>query len=275
MSELLTPSRISALLREHGLRPRQALGQNFLADPNQVRRIVALSGIGPGDRVLEIGPGLGSLTRGLIDAGAEVVAVEADPAMAEVCAREAPEASVHVGDALRTDLTALTPGAQWACVSSLPYNVAVPVVVRILEEVPSVDRMLVMVQAEVAQRLVARPGEPLRAAVSVKVEYYGTAQLVGRVPATVFIPAPSVESALVSIRRQPPQVDSDPAWLFSVVRAAFGQRRKTLRNALAPLAGSPSAVEIAASRAGVQPSDRAEALSLEQFAALAAALRSP
>ena len=236
---------------------------------------MALSGIGPGDRVLEIGPGLGSLTRGLIDAGAEVVAVEADPAMAEVCAREAPEASVHVGDALRTDLTALTPGAQWACVSSLPYNVAVPVVVRILEEVPSVDRMLVMVQAEVAQRLVARPGEPLRAAVSVKVEYYGTAQLVGRVPATVFIPAPSVESALVSIRRQPPQVDSDPAWLFSVVRAAFGQRRKTLRNALAPLAGSPSAVEIAASRAGVQPSDRAEALSLEQFAALAAALRSP
>lgn len=268
---LLTPSRISALLREHGLRPRQALGQSFLADPNQVRRIVALSGVGPGDQVLEIGPGLGSLTRGLLDAGARVVAVEADPGLAAVLETVAPEAEVVVGDALAVDLAGLTPGPGWACVSNLPYNVSVPVIARLLDEVASVDRLLVMIQAEVGERLVAGPGSRARGVASVKVEYHAEARIEGRVPRSVFIPVPSVDSVLVSMQRKASKVDVAPAPLFEVTRAAFGQRRKTLRASLTGLAGSPAAAEEWLARAGVPSAARPEDLSLEQFAALARA----
>src|SRR2546423_2837186 len=269
---LLTPTEISSLVRDQGIRPRRSLGQNFLADPNQVRRIVSLSGVVAGDRVLEVGPGLGSLTRGLVDAGARVVAVEADARLAEVCASVVPEAEVVTGDALRVDFAALLDDRPWRCVSNLPYNVAVPVLARLLDEVPVVETFLVMLQAEVGERLVAGPGDSARAAISVKVEYHCHSRLVGRVPPTVFIPPPKVDSVLLSLARRPPPVDVDPVRLFRVTRAAFAQRRKTIRQSLAVTAGSPAAAADAAQRAGVDPTARPEDLSLAEFAALAGVL---
>ena len=269
---LLTPSRVSALLRERGLRPRQALGQNFLADPNTVRRIVSLAGVSEGDRVLEIGPGLGSLTLGLVDSGAHVVAVEADARLADACRSLVPEATVVTGDALRLPLPDLLDDGPWSSVSNLPYNVAVPVIMRLLDECAQVARLFVMVQSEVGARLVAGPGDDARGAVSVKVEYHATSRVEGRVPPTVFIPAPAVDSVLVSLVRRTSPVTVDRAALFRVVSAAFGHRRKTLRRGLRELAGSAGAASAALNAAGIDPQARAEELSLSSFADLTAAL---
>jgi 16S rRNA (adenine1518-N6/adenine1519-N6)-dimethyltransferase len=277
---LLTPATVRALLADHGLRPRRALGQHFLADPNTARRIVRLAGIGPGDRVLEIGPGLGSLTLALAEAGAEVVALELDERLAAVLAATLAGADagagavrVEVGDALRVDLSALLAGdpGEWHSVSNLPYNVATPVVVRLLEEVPRVAYLLVMVQREVGERLAAGPGSPAYGAVSVKVAYFADAEVVGTVPATVFVPPPLVESVLVRMtRRAEPPVDvPSPARLFALVRAGFAQRRKMLRRSLRPALGDGVADVLTA--AGVDPSTRAEALSLSEWAAVARA----
>lgn len=277
---LLTPSTVRALLADHGLRPRRALGQHFLADPNTARRIVRLAGIGDGAHVLEIGPGLGSLTLALAETGADVVALEVDGRLASVLAATLAEAGVdadavrvEVGDALDVDLAGLLDDdhTEWHSVSNLPYNVATPVVVRLLEEVPRVAYLLVMVQREVGERLAARPGSRAYGAVSVKVAYFADAEVAGAVPPTVFVPPPKVESVLVRMTRraEPPVEVPSPARLFALVRAGFAQRRKMLRRSLRPALGDGVAEVLTA--AGVDPSTRAEALSLSEWAAVARA----
>ena len=276
---LLTPTRVHALLDEHDLHPKKSLGQNFLADPNTARRIVALAAIDPGDLVLEIGAGLGSLTLALLEAGARVRAVELDARLASVLdavlASEAPpepqSVDVRVADAVRVDFDELLgdqPGP-WSCVSNLPYNVAVPVVIRLLEAAPGVERLLVMVQREVGERLAASPGHPQYGAVSVKVAYYAEAELAGLVPPTVFVPRPKVESALVRLRRRaaPPVAVPSAAALFDLVRAGFGHRRKMLRRALQPVLGERT--EWVLADAGIRPTARAEVLGLPEWAAVA------
>jgi 16S rRNA (adenine1518-N6/adenine1519-N6)-dimethyltransferase len=280
--DMLTPATVRALLDEHGIRPKKSLGQHFLADPNTARRVVALAGVSAGDAVLEIGPGLGSLTLALRERGAHVLAIELDARLAavvrEVVAGEvgsgtdAGDVDVQVGDAVTADLAALlAPRPEWACVSNLPYNVAVPVVVRLLEDAPAVGQILVMVQREVGERLAAGPGDSEYGAVSVKVAYHAEAELVGVVPPTVFVPRPKVDSALVAMRRRaepPVRVPSERA-LFELVRAGFAQRRKMLRRSLQPVLGDRAVRVLDA--AGVSPTVRAEVLGLEQWAALARA----
>jgi 16S rRNA (adenine1518-N6/adenine1519-N6)-dimethyltransferase len=277
---MLTPATVHALLDEHGLHPKRSLGQNFLADPNTARRVVALAEVAPATPVLEIGPGLGSLTLALLDAGHDVVALELDDRLAQVLrevilsADDARGRSVRVetGDACRVDLDALldaVPGAPWACVSNLPYNVAVPVVIRLLEQVPPVERILVMVQREVGERLAAGPGDEQYGAVSVKVAYFADAKVVGLVPPTVFVPRPKVDSALVRLdrRAEPPVAVPSADDLFALVRTGFAQRRKMLRRSLVPMLGDRTPEVLAAS--GIEPTARPEELGLEQWAALA------
>ena len=263
---------IAALLAEHGLHPSRALGQNFVADPNTVRRIVRLAGVGAGTPVVEIGAGLGSLTLALAETGAAVVAVEVDrylvPVLREVLAGT--DVDVVEGDALTLDwgsLLARDPGP-WSLVANLPYNVAVPVTVGVLERAPMVASLLVMVQREVGERMAARAGEDAYGAVSVKVDYWSRAEVVGRVPATVFVPRPNVESVLVRLeRRSAPAVDPSLVSydrLFSVVRAGFAQRRKMLRRSLAAIV-DPEAFEAA----GIAPEARAEELDVAQWGRLA------
>ena len=188
----LTRSQVAGLLREHGLKPRKSLGQHFLVDPNTARRIVRLALVGAGDRVVEIGPGLGSLTVELLDAGAHVVAIELDHQLAGVLAEvTAGRCEIVVGDALKVDLATLCGEPPVRVVANLPYNVAVPIVMRLLEGVPAATTQFVMVQAEVADRLAAVPGHPAYGAVSVKVAYFAIATVRGPVPRTVFLPEPN------------------------------------------------------------------------------------
>lgn len=267
---VLTRPSVRALLADHALSPRRALGQHFLADPNTARRIVRLARVEPGARVLEIGPGLGSLTVALAEAGARVLALELDrdlvPVVEETVAGVGDVTVVH-DDALTFDPARLGQGP-WTCVSNLPYNIAAPVVVRILEEVPAVRRLVVMVQREVGERLAAAPGEPAAGAVSAKVAYYAEARLLGAVPPTVFVPPPSVDSVLIGLdrRAEPPIAVPDVNGLFALVRAGFGQRRKMLRRALRPVLPEADAVLEAA---GVDPTRRAESLRLDEWGALA------
>jgi 16S rRNA (adenine1518-N6/adenine1519-N6)-dimethyltransferase len=274
---LLTPATVHALLDAHGLHPKRSLGQNFLVDPNTARRVVALADLPAAAPVLEIGPGLGSLTLALLDAGHDVVALELDDRLAAVLRTVVADADagarvrVEHGDAMRVDLAALLSPAPSprACVSNLPYNVAVPVVVRLLEEAEAVERILVMVQREVGERLAAGPGDAQYGAVSVKVAYFAEAQVVGLVPPTVFVPKPKVDSALVRLRRrsEPPVSVPSADGLFALVRAGFAQRRKMLRRSLAPVLGDATPAVLAA--AGVAPTARAEALGLDDWAAVA------
>jgi 16S rRNA (adenine1518-N6/adenine1519-N6)-dimethyltransferase len=267
----LSPRQVRDLLDQHGLAPSRALGQNFVADPNTVRRIARLAGVGPGDRVVEIGPGLGSLTLALAETGASVTAVEIDRHLLPALHQVVDPAGVRVvhGDALRLDWDAVLgppgDGPPWVLVANLPYNVATPLVLDLLAGVPAIDRMLVMVQREVGERLAARPGDKAYGIPSVKVAYRAEAEVVGRVPPTVFIPPPRVDSALVWLRRLPaPPVDADPATLFRLVEAGFGQRRKMLRRSLAGLV-APEAF----AAAGVRPEARAEELDLAAWSRLA------
>jgi 16S rRNA (adenine1518-N6/adenine1519-N6)-dimethyltransferase len=271
---MLTPASVRALLAEHGLRPSRALGQNFLADPNTARRIVRLAGVEAGDRVLEIGAGLGSLTLALLGRDARVLALERDrklqPALEDVVAGHG-DVRIVTGDALDIDFAALLGPGTWRCVSNLPYNVATPVVVRLLEEAPSIESALVMVQREVADRLVASPGSGAYGAVSVRVAYYAHAKIVGMVPRTVFVPAPKVDSALVElVRRDAPPVDVPSTdRLFELVRAGFAHRRKMLRRTLPAVLGDRSMSVLDA--AGIDPRARPESLGLTEWAALARA----
>ncbi|HEY7136999.1 MAG TPA: 16S rRNA (adenine(1518)-N(6)/adenine(1519)-N(6))-dimethyltransferase RsmA [Acidimicrobiia bacterium] len=268
----LSPADARALMARHDVRPSRALGQNFLVDPNTARRIVRLAGLEPGARVLEIGPGIGSLTVELAHAGFRVLALELDrhllPVLEEVVGGVG-DVRVVAGDAMTADLPALLDGGDWSLVSNLPYNVATPLVVRILEEAPQVRRLLVMIQREVGERLAAGPGEAAYGAVSVKVAYFGAASVVGVVPPTVFVPRPKVESALVRIDRHdaPPVSVPEPSELFALVQAGFGQRRKMLRGALRGVLGAGASDVLQA--AGIAPEARAESLSLEQWAELA------
>jgi 16S rRNA (adenine1518-N6/adenine1519-N6)-dimethyltransferase len=261
---------IRELLDGGGLAPRRDLGQNFVTDPNTVRRIAALAGVGPGDAVVEVGAGLGSLTLALAETGAEVLAIEVDrgivPVLRDVVAA-AGASHVTVLEADATDLDwdeTLRGHDSWTLVANLPYNVATPLVCDVLDTVPAVERMLVMVQREVAERFAAPAGSKQYGAVSVKIAYWASARMVGTVPASVFLPRPNVESALVEIRRRdPPGVEPGP--LFALVRAAFGQRRKMLRRSLAGLV-SPAQFE----EAGVAPESRPEDLPLEAWCRLTA-----
>ena len=271
----LSGADIAQLLAAHGLRPRRALGQNFVADPNTVRRIARLAEVGPGSRVLEIGAGLGSLTLALAETGATVVAVETDrhllPVLREVTGPAGPGVEVLEGDAMTLDLAdvlASRGGGSWSLVANLPYGIATPLVLRTLVEAPAVARLLVMVQREVGERMAAVPGEAAYGSVSVRIAYFAEAKVVGRVSASVFIPRPRVESVLVRIdRRARPAVDPEVVSydrLAAVVRAGFAQRRKMLRRSLAGIV----ALE-AFERAGVRPDARAEELDVAAWGRLA------
>ena len=269
----LTRREVVDLLARHDLRPRKSLGQHFVVDPNTVRRVARLAGVGPGDRVVEIGAGVGSLTLALADTGAEVTAIEIDrhllPALREVV--EPRGVTVVEGDARSLDWHALLGRDRWRLVANLPYNVATPLVLDLLEDVPQIDTMLVMVQDEVGERLAARAGDDAYGAVSAKVAYWATARVVGRVPPTVFHPQPNVDSALVSIqRRSAPLVVSDELRprLFHLIERGFATRRKMLRRALA---GEVPSEAFAA--AGIRPEARAEELSIDDWARLTEACR--
>ncbi len=257
---------LRALLERAGAEAKRSLGQNFVVDPNTVRKIAHLAGVGAGDTVVEIGAGLGSLTLALLETGARVIAVEIDdhlvPLLRDVV--EPAGAVVVHGDARRIDWEATVGSGPVALVANLPYNIATPLVLDLLDDVPAIGSMLVMVQREAGDRLVAGPGDAAYGLPSVKVRYWATARTVGTVPATVFHPQPRVESSLVEIVRRPPQVEADPATLFHLARSAFGQRRKMLRKSLS---GQVDAEQFAA--AGVEPSARPEELDVGEWAALA------
>jgi 16S rRNA (adenine1518-N6/adenine1519-N6)-dimethyltransferase len=267
----LTRGELRALLESHGISPSRALGQNFVAEPGVVRRIARLAEVGPGDHVVEIGAGLGSLTLALAETGAGVVAVEVDrhvvPALRAVLDERAPQVRLVESDATTLawadELDAAHP---WTLVANLPYNVATPLVLDVLDRVEVVRRLLVMVQREVGERLAAAPGDPAYGIPSVKVAYHATASIVGHVGAGAFVPRPRVESVLVRIDRRPDgaPTDADPERLFTLVRAGFGQRRKMLRGALAGLVDSATF-----DAAGVDPTARAEELDVVAWGRLA------
>lgn len=275
--KLLTSNDIRELCARLNIRPTKTLGQNFVNDPGTVRKIVRNAGVQAGEQVLEIGPGLGSLTLALLEAGAQVSAVEIDPPLAQALPTTAqarfPEAKLQVftADALTItgpeSIGGITPTR---LVANLPYNVAVPIVLTVLEKLPSIQTVLVMVQAEVADRLAATPGNKIYGVPSAKVAWYASARRTLTIGRNVFYPVPNVDSALVKIERRPhPDTAATREQVFAVIDAAFAQRRKTLRQALAGLAGSAGAAQEALERAGVSPTARGETLDNDQFAAVA------
>jgi 16S rRNA (adenine1518-N6/adenine1519-N6)-dimethyltransferase len=276
VTQLLGPVEVRRIADRLGLRPTKQRGQNFVIDPNTVRRVVRSAGVTADDVVLEVGPGLGSLTLALLETGARVVAVEVDPALAGelpgTLAAHAPDevdrALVVEADALR--VTELPGPPPTALVANLPYNVAVPVLLHLLALLPSLRHGLVMVQAEVADRLVAPPGSRTYGVPSVKAAWFADLRRAGAVGRQVFWPAPNVDSGLVSwTHRDPPPATVSRQEVFAVVDAAFAQRRKTLRSTLKGLAGSAAAAEEALAWAGVDPQSRGEALDVAQFARIA------
>lgn len=277
MPRLLTPSDIGDLARRHQIQPARALGQNFVVDQNTIRRIVRLAGVSKADRIIEVGAGIGALTLALADAAAHVTAIELDrhliPALTEVLAGVG-NVDVIVGDAMRTDYASLVHGGEHRLVANLPYNIATPLIATLLEEVPQITDFVVMVQREAGERFVAPPGSKTYGGVSLLVAYHCEARLLGKVPASVFWPVPKVESLIVRLTRRPAPVEVSSQELMRVVRAAFGQRRKTVRNSLAAVLEIPPAqVEQALAAAGIDPDARAESLGLKEFAALTEALR--
>jgi 16S rRNA (adenine1518-N6/adenine1519-N6)-dimethyltransferase len=277
---LLGPAEVRALAERLGLRPTKRLGQNFVHDANTVRRIARLAGPRPDDVVLEIGPGLGSLTLALLPHAASVAAVEIDPVLAAAL----PDTVATMAPGLASRLTVVTADAMTlspaalpepvreptVLVANLPYNVGVPVLLHVLAALPSLRHGLVMIQAEVVDRLAAPPGGREYGVPSVKLAWHAGARRVGPVPRAVFWPVPGVDSALLAVHRRPPP-PGERAEVFAVVDAAFAQRRKALRGALAGWAGSAAAAERVLRAAGVDPGARAERLSVEDFARIAAA----
>ncbi len=282
MSDLLGPAQIRSLAQRLDLRPTKRLGQNFVVDGNTVRRIIGHADLAPEEQVLEVGPGLGSLTLGLLATGAGVTAVEIDPVLAgalpetvaDVAPARAGQLHVITGDAMqlgRADVTR----EPTALVANLPYNVSVPVLLHLLAVFPSIEHGLVMVQREVGERLAAGPGSRVYGVPSVKLAWFAEASLAGAVPRSVFWPVPNVDSVLVALRRrQAPDTACRREEVFAVVDAAFAQRRKMLRSALAGWAGSTSAAEAVLMAAGVAPTARGEVLALPQFVAICDAARS-
>jgi 16S rRNA (adenine1518-N6/adenine1519-N6)-dimethyltransferase len=276
---LLGPAEVRALAAGLDLRPTKQRGQNFVIDANTVRRIVADSKVGADDVVLEVGPGLGSLTLALLAVAKRVVAIEVDPVLAAALpatiAERAPDQTdafeVVLADALRIEQV---PGpAPTALVANLPYNVSVPVLLHLLALLPSLERGLVMVQAEVADRLAAEPGSKTYGVPSVKAAWYADVRRAGAIGRNVFWPAPNVDSGLVAwTRREPPATSATREQVFAVVDAAFAHRRKALRPSLRELAGSAEAAEAALDCAGIDPMTRGEALRIEDFVRIAECL---
>lgn len=274
---LLGPARIRELADEIGLRPTKTLGQNFVHDANTVRRIIDAAHLPPDDVVLEVGPGLGSLTLGLLEAGHRVTAVEVDPVLAarlprtvaELAPQSVDRLQVVSADAMR--IVELPDPQPTAMVANLPYNVSVPVLLHLLATFPSLQRILVMVQAEVAHRLAAAPGSKLYGVPSVKAAWYADVRLSLTVSRQIFWPVPNVDSALVSLTRRaaPPADDVQVEDVFAVIDAAFAQRRKMLRAALGRLFGSSQAATDALVAAGVDPTARGETLDVEDFVSIA------
>ena len=276
MAELLDPRTIRQLAAEIGLRPTKQRGQNFVTDPNTVRRIVAKSGITADDVVLEVGPGLGSLTLGLLEAGAQVTAIEIEDTLAALLPRTVAQLQPDNAERLRVvaadalTVTELPGPAPTAVVANLPYNVAVPVLLHLLATFDRWRLGLVMVQLEVADRLAAAPGSKVYGVPSAKVAWYAAAERVGTVPPTVFWPAPNVDSGLVRLtRREPPTTGASREEVFAVIDAAFAQRRKMLRSALSGLFGSSAAASEAITAAGLDPTARGEVLAIGDFARIA------
>ncbi|MDN5820927.1 MAG: 16S rRNA (adenine(1518)-N(6)/adenine(1519)-N(6))-dimethyltransferase RsmA [Brachybacterium sp.] len=281
---LLTARDIRELAEAAGIRPSKQRGQNFVMDPNTVRTIVGRAGVEPGQAVLEVGPGLGSLTLGLLEAGVDVVAVELDRGLAELLpltlrARDVEGERYRLvhADALQiAELPSLPrAGEPTALVANLPYNVATPILLTMLGRFPSVHTALVMVQSEVVDRLTAGPGSRTYGGPSVKTAWYGRAVHAGRISRQVFWPVPNVDSALVELVRheRPLGTDAEREAVFAVVDAAFAQRRKTLRAALAGWAGSAARSEQILRSAGIDPGARGETLGIEEFRAIARAQR--
>ncbi len=270
----LTRRQVTDLLAAHGLAPSRALGQNFVVDPNTVERIARLAGVGPGDRVVEIGAGVGSLTLALAETGAHVTAIEVDRGLLEVLAEVLSDTSVDLvaADVRRVDWTRLLRDApSWTLVANLPYNIATPLVCDLLAKVPAITRMVVMVQREVADRLTAAPGSRSCGIPSVKVAFRAEANIVASVGPDVFLPRPRVDSAIVEIVRHPggSVAEDVPAdHVFTLVEQAFGQRRKMLRRSLADLC----APDVFTS-AGIDGARRPETLDLDAWVALARAWR--
>jgi len=277
---LLNPGDVRDLAGRLGVRPSKRLGQNFVIEPGTVRRIAALAALSPGDVVLEVGPGLGSLTLALLEAGAgQVVAIEIDRALAAELPRTIASRAPHLADrvavvaadALHVAADDL-PTSPSVLVANLPYNVAVPVLLHLLAALPGLARGLVMVQAEVADRMCAGPGSRVYGAPSVKLAWFAAARPAGPVPRSVFWPVPNVDSRLVAFtRRDPPATTASREEVFAVIDAAFGQRRKTLRAALSGWAGSAREAERLLRAAGIDPGARGESLGVAEFARLAAA----
>ena len=267
---MLGAAEIRELAAELDLRPTKKLGQNFVIDPNTIRRIVAQAQLDPSDVVVEIGPGLGSLTLGILEVVDSMVAVEVDSKLAarlpDTIAKHAPgkELLLVQADALRVNEL---PKAPTALVANLPYNISVPVLLHFLATFPTIQKALVMVQAEVAHRLAAKPGGKEYGSPSVKLAWYGSARLAGNVGRNVFWPAPQVDSALVYFERGADQGDSSE--VFKVIDAAFAQRRKTLRQALAGWAGSAANAEEILLRAEISPASRGEELGIAEFVRVA------
>jgi 16S rRNA (adenine1518-N6/adenine1519-N6)-dimethyltransferase len=274
---LLGASEIRRLAEDLGVRPTKTLGQNFVIDGNTIRRIVAAAGIGPEETVLEVGPGLGSLTLGLLDAAKAVVAVEIDPVLAarlpQTVKEWRPDAAgvfhLVLADAMKVTELPVEPSA---LVANLPYNVAVPVVLHLLQHFPSIQHGLVMVQDEVADRLAAVPGSKIYGVPSVKAAWYSQMRKAGVIGMNVFWPAPKIHSGLVAFtRREPPATTASREQVFAVIDAAFAQRRKTLRAALAGWAGSAADAERCLLAAGVDPTARGEVIDIAAFARIAEA----
>ena len=279
MTELLGPAEVRELADRLGVAPTKKLGQNFVIDPNTVRRIVRIAGVAEGDRVVEVGPGLGSLTLGLLEAGARVTAVEIDRRLAEelpatVRSQAEPEVAERLEvlheDALR--ITALPDPDR--LVANLPYNVSVPVLLHFLESFPTIRTGVVMVQAEVGERIAAGPGSKVYGSPSVKAAWWGNFRIAGRVGRQVFWPVPNVDSVLVSFERhsQPLGAEDERARAFALVDAAFGQRRKMLRQALSGPLGGSEAASRTLEAAGVDPTQRGERLTAADFLAITRAL---
>jgi 16S rRNA (adenine1518-N6/adenine1519-N6)-dimethyltransferase len=263
---------VRELLREYGADPKRSLGQNFVIDPNTIRKMVDVAKVGSEDRVLEIGAGCGSLTMGLAAAARHVTAVEIDDRLVELLRRSfagIDNVTIVHADALTmpfvdVDATAL--------IGNLPYNIATTLVLRALEDAPRISRITVMTQKEVGERLAAGVGSKAYGQTSVMTRYYGKAEVVAQISRRAFYPVPNVDSVVVAVTREP-SPDIDRAELFDVIRAAFSQRRKTLRNTLGPLGGTPDDTTAALERAGVSPQARAEELSLDDFVRVAQGLR--
>lgn len=274
-SHLLGPVEIRQLAEELDITPTKKLGQNFVHDPNTVRRIVAAAELGPDDVVVEVGPGLGSLTLGLVDTAQHVVALEIDPRLAGRLQRTVDTRAPEYADRLtviNTDALKVTRAdldrEPTALVANLPYNVSVPVLLHLLAEFPSIRRVLVMVQKEVADRLAAEPGSKIYGVPSVKAAFYGDVSRAGTIGKHVFWPAPNIESGLVRIDVDPQRDRSVRDAVFPLVDAAFAQRRKTLRSTLSGVYGSPQAAEEALRAAGIDPGLRGEKLGVEDFVRL-------